>query len=342
MTLETSVLQIKFAIFKAMSSVVETIAKIFFNYPNNPGMPELDLVTLDRKGMVDFFTQLPVHASNFPPMAQPRSLAQCFFGNYPEVPIIERTFYEHQLEGFYNFYVINYSNIFFLPDWLSQWIQINFEIAVDDTQLMLIRESLFVGLMTYMLILDFRMKLFWFLSINPYTRPWIYLISLTDWLFDLLTGAIPVVLGLDLSATIILTLFGKIIDSLNHLVFTMPFLPSEGVPGKMLIDGKMTEVILFRYLPSLWYTHPIPDKLREFWYSERPDILNFMNKNYNHLDIDFLPNRILKELYEKDQLQNSITNSLNGMSNKLISLVPDQLIVVTNFVFDPITNLFSF
>jgi hypothetical protein len=29
--------------------------------------------------------------------------------------------------------------------------------------------------------------------------------------------------------------------------------------------------------------------LREFWYSERPDILNFMEKNYSQFAINFRP-----------------------------------------------------
>ena len=29
--------------------------------------------------------------------------------------------------------------------------------------------------------------------------------------------------------------------------------------------------------------------LREFWYSERPDILNFMEKNYSQFGINFRP-----------------------------------------------------
>ena len=95
-----------------------------------------------------------------------------------------------------------------------------------------------------------------------------------------MTGLSPVMLGVDLTAPIILGLTGKLADSLNHLVFTMPFLPSEGQPGKMMIDNEVQDVLLFRYLPSLWYTHPIPNNLREFWYTERLDIYNFMKKNY--------------------------------------------------------------
>ena len=158
-------------------------------------------------------------------------------------------------------------NIFFLPDWLSQWLQINFNISVDTTPLEIVQQSVFLGLIGFFFLVEFRMKLYWFLTINPYTRPWIYLISLTDWIQDFMTGLSPVMLGVDLTAPIILGLTGKLADSLNHLVFTMPFLPSEGQPGKMMIDNEVQDVLLFRYLPSLWYTHPIPNPLREFWYT---------------------------------------------------------------------------
>ena len=84
-------------------------------------------------------------------------------------------------------------------------------------------------------------------------------------------------------------LIGKIADSVNHLVFTMPFLPSEGNKVKMLIDGELKDVVQFHYLPYLWYKYPIPLNLREFWYSERPDILNFMERNYGQFGINFRP-----------------------------------------------------
>ena len=69
----------------------------------------------------------------------------------------------------------------------------------------------------------------------------------------------------------------------------MPFLPSEGNKVKMLIDGELKDVVQFHYLPYLWYKYPIPTNLREFWYSERPDILNFMEKNYSQFGINFRP-----------------------------------------------------
>ena len=146
-----------------------------------------------------------------------------------------------------------------------------------------------------------------------------------------MTGLSPVILGVDLTAPLILGLTGKVADSLNHLVFTMPFLPSEGQPGKMLIDQEVTDVILFRYLPSLWYTHPIPDGLKEFWYTQRRDIFNFMQKNYGHLDIEFLPNRILKEIYEQQHVTKSlIGDNTNELSTNLVSNIAPY----SDYVFD--------
>jgi hypothetical protein len=289
--------------------------------------------------MVDYLSQLPIHQTNFPPPAAPATLSQVFFGNFPDMSRIDRTFYEHKSDGFYNFYVPNYKNIFFLPDWLSQWLQINLNISVDTTPLEIIQQSVFLGLIGFFFLVEFRMKLYWFLTINPYTRPWIYLISLTDWIQDFMTGLSPVMLGVDLTAPIILGLTGKLADSLNHLVFTMPFLPSEGQPGKMMIDNEVQDVILFRYLPSLWYTHSIPNSLREFWYTDRIDILNFMKKNYAHLEIEFLPDRILKNLSQHQQITKPLAENLHHLpelsSNLICKLSNDS-----DYMFDTFMNKF--
>jgi hypothetical protein len=54
-----------------------------------------------------------------------------------------------QDEGFYNFYIENYQNIYFLPDWLSEFIQVKLHLCLDITVLETIREVFFVGLMVY-------------------------------------------------------------------------------------------------------------------------------------------------------------------------------------------------
>jgi len=321
MTLANKILDFKVVFVSGLESLTQQIATKIFNYPQNLGMPVTPEYEAKQQSMVDYLAQLPVHQTNFPPPAAPTTLSQVFFGNFPEMSKIDRTFYEHKSDGFYNFYVPNYKNIFFLPDWLSQWLQINFNISVDTTPLEIIQQSIFLGLIGFFFLVEFRMKLYWFLTINPYTRPWIYLISLTDWIQDFMTGLSPVMLGVDLTAPIILGLTGKLADSLNHLVFTMPFLPSEGQPGKMMIDNEVQDVILFRYLPSLWYTHSIPDSLREFWYTERVDILNFMKKNYAHLNIEFFPDRILKDVAQHQQLQKPLAENFNHFSDVSSNLI---------------------
>jgi hypothetical protein len=332
MTLEHKILELKIAIVGGVSYLFEKIATKFFNYPQNQGML-IDNPDLKKMALSDYISSLPYHKTVVPPQPMPKNLIEVFFGNFPSTSTIEKVFYEHITDGYYNFYVENYRNIYFLPDWLSQWIQIHFDISVDTTMLEIIREGIFLSLLGFMFLMQFRLNLYWFLTINPYTRPWVYFISLTDWVFDAMAGFSPVILGLDLSGSIILGLTGKLADTLNHLVLTMPFLPSEGQPGKLMIEGQLKDVILFRYLPSLWYTHPIPDDLREFWYTERPEIYQFLKKNYGHLDIEFLPNRILKEIYDHHQSNKSLAENFEVIKNLSNQLVCDAM----NYC-EPFTN----
>ena len=333
MTLANKILEFKLVFVSGLESLTEKIATKIFHYPQNLGMPIAPPYDVQHQTMVDYVSKLPSHNTMFPPPAAPVTLSQVIFGNFPEMSKIDRIFYEHKSDGFYNFYVPNYKNIFFLPDWLSQWLQLQFNISIDTTPLEIIQQSLFLGLVGFFFLVDFRMKMYWFLTINPYTRPWIYIISLTDWIQDVMTGLSPVMLGLDLTPSIVLGLTGKLADSLNHLVFTMPFLPSEGQPGKMVIDDQIKDVILFRYLPSLWYTHPIPNNLREFWYTERLDILNFMKKNYVHLDIQFLPDRILKDISQQSQAIKPLAENFIHIKDLSTGLIC-QLLVNSDSVFD--------
>lgn len=344
MTLEHKILELKIAVVERVSSLFEKIATQFFNYPQNQGML---LYNPDPKklALADYVSSLPYHKTAVPPQPMPKNLIEVFIGNFPNTSTIEKLFYENNSDGYYNFYVENYRNIYFLPDWVSQWIQIHLDISVDTTMLEIVREGIFLSLLGFMFLMQFRLNLYWFLTINPYTRPWVYFISLTDWVFDAMAGFSPVIFGLDLSGSIVLGLTGKLADTLNHLVLTMPFLPSEGQAGKLMIDGQLKDVILFRYLPSLWYTHPIPDDLREFWYTERPEIYQFMKKNYGHLDIEFLPNRILKEIYQHHHDHSLLTENIDKLKNISTYILSDSanyLPEFTNSIFQKQTILFSF
>ena len=268
---------------------LDSIAR-FLGYPDVPGMP---IYPLDQKVREQLTSQdlLPKHITKIPPEQEqrPETLTESLLGTFPYTMPVEKHFYHDEAEGYYNFYVENYRNMYFLPDWLSGYIQMHFNITVDHSILELCRDAFFYVVLLYGTIVTLRTILFWMIVINPYTLPWVFVVDFVDWIYDALAGILPCFVGIDLVPTILMMLIGKIADSANHLVFTMPFLPTEGNKVKMLIDGDIKEVIQFHYLPYLWYKYPIPTNLREFWYSQRPDILNFMEKNYNQFGIDFRP-----------------------------------------------------
>lgn len=262
----------------------------FLGYPDVPGMP---LFPTDQRSRDQLMGQdlLPKHFTDIPPnqVQRPETLTEALFGTFPYTMPVEKHFYQHKAEGYYNFYVENYRNMYFLPDWLSGYIQIHFNITVDHSNLELGRDIFFYLIVLYGALVSFRTTLFWMIAINPYTYPWIIAVDFVDWIYDTMAGILPCFAGIDFAPTVLSILVGKIADSANHLVFTMPFLPSEGNKVKMIIDDELKNVVQFHYLPYLWYKYPIPTYLREFWYSERSDILDFMEKNYNQLDINFRP-----------------------------------------------------
>ena len=289
MVLNNRIKEVQKIIYDGFKVIFDSIAG-FLGYPDVPGMP---LYPVDQKSRDQLISQdlLPKHITEIPPyqLERPETLTEALFGTFPYTMPVEKHFYQHKAEGFYNFYVENYRNIYFLPDWLSGYIQIHFNITVDHSNLELCRDVFFYVILLYGAIVSIRNTLFWLIVINPYTYPWVFAVDFVDWIYDTLAGILPCVLGIDLAPTLLTLLIGKIADSANHLVFTMPFLPSEGNKVRMLIDGELKDVIQFHYLPYLWYKYPIPVGLREFWYSERPDILNFMEKNYSQFDINFRP-----------------------------------------------------
>ena len=289
MVLNNRIKEIQQIIYDRFKIAFDSIA-MFLGYPDVPGMP---IYPLDQKSRDQLISQdfLPKHITQIPPrqFEYPKTLTEALFGTFPYTMPVEKHFYEHKAEGYYNFYIENYRNMFFLPDSLSGYIQIHFNITVDHSNLELCRDVFFYIVLLYAAVVQFRNLLFWWIVINPYTYPWVFFVDSVDWAYDTLAGILPCVLGIDLAPTLVTLLIGKIADSANHLVFTMPFLPSEGNKVKMLIDGDLKDVVQFHYLPYLWYKYPIPINLREFWYSERPDILNFMEKNYSQFGINFRP-----------------------------------------------------
>jgi len=310
--------QIASQIYFGIEAFIIKIAGLF-GYPDNPGMPSLSPLLSSEK---ERFKKLPDHVVRFPPEPIPHNIIEVLLGVIPKTDTIKRVIYEHPEDGYYNFYIQDFKNLYFLPDWLSGPIQVWFNVSLNTSDLEAIREVLFVSLLVYYNLLNLRLCLYWFLSINPYTYPWIFLLSLVDWTEELLQGVVPVVAGVNVTAVFWFSILGKFADSLNHLVFTMPFLPSEAERGQTIINGQVEEILMFRSLPLLWYKNGIPNDLREFWYSERPDILKFMQETYEQLDMILFPDSVLEDNYRK----------LGTEIAQITSNLPTQILSTNNIV----------
>jgi uncharacterized protein YggT (Ycf19 family) len=328
MNLDEKFIPVRTGFYGMVDSFFKTIAR-FFGYPENPGMLTVYDLPSDSYGRSKFLQNLPLHQTYWPPQQRPETWFEMIFGPSPKVDSVPRYLYESREEGFYNFYIENYKNLYFLPDWFSEFLQVRCNLCLDITLLETIREVVFVGLLIYSQIVILRITLSWFISINPYTVPWCYVAAAVDWTEDLLQGIVPAILGVNITGTVFLGILGVLGDSLNHLVFTMPFLPSEGEETKLLINQQMKDVLVFHYLPILWYRYPIPNELREFWYNQRTDILNYMQKAYQDLDIQFLPDSLLQRLNQQklkadlsqiyDSFLDKTSNFQNHLSTELLS-----------------------
>ena len=294
MSLDDKFIPIRTSFYNNASNFFQRIAK-FYGYPENLGMPCIEN-TVKASNRHSYLFSLPKHTTMWPPQQRPDTWFEMIFGTSPKVDALTRYVYETKEEGFYNFYIENYRNLFFLPNWLSEFIQVRLNVCLDISVLETAREILFVGLLLYYQVIVLRIAIAWFIVINPYKFPWCYLTAIVDWIEDSFQGLVPAVLGVNITAVAFLGLLGAVGDALNHLVFTMPFLASEGEPMKILIDNEVTDVLVFHYLPLLWYRHPIPNSLREYWYAERPDILEHMQTAYRDLQVNFLPDNLATEL----------------------------------------------
>jgi len=318
MSLDDKLTPFRTTIYEMVSNFFKLIAG-FFGYPQNLGMSTIYEIPTELYAREEFRTNLPKHETFFPPLQEPQSWFELIFGPTPKIDTVTRYIYESREEGFYNFYIENYNNTYFLPDWLSELLQVQLNQCLDISLLETVREVLFIGILVYYQIVILRISLSWLIYINPYTVPWCYLAAAVDWTEEVLTGLFPSIVGVNITGTVFLGFLGAIGDSLNHLIFTMPFLPSEGETATLLLDGEMKNVIVFHYLPTLWYKYPIPDTIREFWYNDRPEILEYMQKAYNDLDIQFLPNQIIDQLNQQINMLSHNNTSIDSFSTEILA-----------------------
>ena len=329
MSLDAKFFPIRDNFYKAISDFFDAIAKLF-RYPINRGMPRIS--TLPENPRTKFFESLPKHKTYWPPLEKPENWFEMILGPSPKVDLVPKYFYGNKIEGYYNFYIENYKNIFFIPDSLSEFLQVKCNICLDLTALESIREILFTALVVYSNLILVRIGMSWFLSINPFSRPWCYISATVDWTEEILQGVMPVLFGVNITSTVFLGLLGVIADGLNHLVLTMPFLPSEGEEVKVFMNDQVKDVLVFHYLPILWYRYPIPNDLREYWYNERPEVINYMKKAYTPVGVQFWPDDIIEE--SKQKILTSYFSNHFQFNSELLGhpLIPSELLATNNFL----------
>ena len=130
MSLDEKFIPIRDTIYEIIGNFFEKIAGLF-GYPQNPGMPIDYKMSQDVYTRSQFFDSLPKHKTYWPPIQRPETWFEIIVGPAPKIESIPRYIYETKNEGFYNFYIENYKNLYFLPDWASEFIQVRLNICLD-------------------------------------------------------------------------------------------------------------------------------------------------------------------------------------------------------------------
>nr|YP_010277005.1 Ycf89 [Thalassionema frauenfeldii]YP_010277066.1 Ycf89 [Thalassionema frauenfeldii]UHY40528.1 Ycf89 [Thalassionema frauenfeldii]UHY40589.1 Ycf89 [Thalassionema frauenfeldii]UHY40916.1 Ycf89 [Thalassionema frauenfeldii]UHY40977.1 Ycf89 [Thalassionema frauenfeldii] len=340
-------LELRGRYFQFVSQCFQTFAKPF-GFPNIRGM---QLLPPDEKYWwvreADPTANLPLRRLRFPPASQPQNYFEVLFGDRAKPASTPRIYYENATDGFYSFFVENYKNLTFLPDWFSEFLQINLNIYNDLSLVELGREALFVVVLTYYYVMVVRVAIGWFVSINPYVFPLSYLVMFVDWIDEVITSITPVLGGFGIGTPLLFMYVGKFADYVNNLVFTMPYLPSEGQFQKAFISGQVKNILAFKDLPYLWYTRTIPNELREFWYLERKDIYNYMKKAYGKIDLQIDPDPIVRKEFNEFLLNRTLVeqkpklNIITYDYSELMQKIMKFLIVLFQRFINIIEHLFG-
>jgi hypothetical protein len=326
-------LELRGKYFEFVSHSFQTLAKPF-GFPNIRGMqliaPDDNYWWIRETSPGD---DLPLRRLRFPPFSKPQNYFEVLFGDRPKPAFTPRVYYENATDGFYSYYIENYKNLRFLPDWFSEFLQIKLNIYNDLSIIELGREALFVMILVYYYTIIIRVAIGWFVTINPYVFPFSYLVMFVDWIDEVVTSIMPVLGGFGIGTPLLFIYVGKCADYLNNLVFTMPYLPSEGLFQKTFLQGQIKNVLTFKDLPYLWYKYSIPNEIREFWYTDRQDILKFMQKAYGQLNIRILPDRLIDHPINQVIYQTScLLQELNGKENNFIHSNLEQILTNTIFL----------
>jgi len=214
MGIRTNLHDLKRSFFAEVAQMYQNIAARY-DFPENKGMPFEPPEKYWWSTEPTFKDLLPVNHLRFPPETFPTNYLEVFIGGLPRPTELTRYYYESKVDGYYNFYVLNYKNNIYLPNWFSEFLQIQCHFCLDITFLEQFREVFFVILAIYNYIITFRLLLGWLMSINPYTLPFSYIVACVDWVEELSIGILPVIGGVGFATPCLFYLVGRTADFLR-------------------------------------------------------------------------------------------------------------------------------
>ena len=189
----------------------------------------------------------------------------------------------------------------FLPDPVSEFIQRALHIHTYDVAYThIFRECQYY---IYLLIFIFLTlnQVYYFvqtcLFINPYTYPYVLLTDLILPYQLFFEDLCPTIYGYPTGTLAAQLLLGILLNGIRDLVFTMPFLPSEGIihiatanVNDLAIVGE--KFYIFSGVPQLWQAYGVPVDLRTDWFnSGNFNMFKFYETQYpyNMWKVDYLP-----------------------------------------------------
>ena len=209
-----------------------------------------------------------------------------------------------------SFYIEPARNMMFVPDFLEKFLYLTFSarnMSYDNAYWNSLAVAIAGSIIIYLKIGGLKQTMEnSFVGINPFSNIVTTLIykAYTPWIEKAL-WFVPKIANLPMSYTLFFGLLGKVNFVLYHLVFTMPYVPSQGVLKTEKIAKEEIEALFFEGIPESWQILEliksdsgivkvlhlsVPNIFRESWYEKHHDIFNFVSSACG--DANILPDTI--------------------------------------------------
>lgn len=266
-------------------------------YPNNPGMPVYggnkgffwsDIYKAYMRNQTDrYMSRVPEQIN-----LRPKNILEILFNDNYKPVFVNKTYYVNKIDGFYAYYFQCSKAMLFLPNIISEFLQIYCQNVIGMEGLEVGRVVFYAAIQVFFNLYGVRIVMGWIIQFNPYLYIWsTVLVNMVDWIEESVGMLIPNMFGLPMQYPVFLGIVTFTQRSISNLIFTMPYLPGEQFRGYWEKRGDY--YVFFKSFPYLWYKYGIPNSERLYWQSTRLDIYQYMNETYTNLNIDLLPDQFL-------------------------------------------------